>query len=727
VFGTGRRRKPAGPAGPAEPAKNGRSSAGYERERERLAGLKADRSRSGRDVGPLPPVANPERKARCGASFEAFCRAYFPQTFSLAWSADHRRAIERIEQAVRSGGLFAYAMPRGSGKTSLAVAAYLWALLYGLQDFVAVIGADAGAAGSLLESGKSELECNEALAEDFPEACYPIRRLEGIAQRGNGQLLDGRRTHIGWTANEIVLPTVAGSACSAGIVRVAGITGRIRGMQFTRPDGKKVRPGLVIVDDPQTDDSAKSPTQVADREKTVKGAVLGLAGPGKQIAGIMPCTVISPDDLADRVLDRSKHPEWQGERTKLLYGWPPTAEALKTDEAVKRREDLWDRYAKVRADSLRNGNGGREANEFYQANREGMDHGLTAAWPVRHHPNELSAVQHAFNLMLDLGRTAFMAEYQNEPVAPDATSEDALTGEQIAAKADGSPRSVVPPGATRLVAFIDIQKELLFYGVLALEDDFTGHVIDYGTHPDQHREHFAKSNVRRTLMQAEKAQRFEESLLKGLDTAGQRILGRGWKREDGGTARVERCLVDARWGESTDIVRTFCRTSTHAGILTPSFGRGVGASSLPITEQGRKRGDRAGLNWLMPVPKPGLTRHVVYDTNAWKSFLMARLGQAPGGGGCFTIFGRPEDHQLLSEHLTAEYSVETEGRGRKVQEWKVKPHRPDNDWLDCLTGCCVAGSIAGATLKELPASGPGSRPRVSLAELQRNARHHAPR
>ena len=59
-------------------------------------------------------------------------------------------------------------------------------------------------------------------------------------------------------------------------------------------------------------------SQCATRERIIAGAVLGLAGPGKKIAGIMPCTVIHPGDLADRILDREKHPEWNGERTKLV-------------------------------------------------------------------------------------------------------------------------------------------------------------------------------------------------------------------------------------------------------------------------------------------------------------------------------------------------------------------------------------------------------------------------
>jgi hypothetical protein len=146
-----------------------------------------------------------------------------------------------------------------------------------------------------------------------------------------------------------VLPTVKGSPASAAVIAVTGITGRIRGMKFKRPDGKSVRPDLIIPDDPQTRESAKSPSQCDEREKILCGDVLGLAGPTTKISVLMPMTVIQPGDLADRMLDREKHPEWQGERTKLIYEWP---EAWET---------LWQQYRKVRADGMRAGDRGAAA------------------------------------------------------------------------------------------------------------------------------------------------------------------------------------------------------------------------------------------------------------------------------------------------------------------------------------------------------------------------------
>src|SRR5262249_23444211 len=238
------------------------------------------------------------------------------------------------------------------------------------------IGSDEGHAMDMLDSIKMELDGNDLLLEDFPEAVYPIQRLDGIANRANGQLYKGQRTHIGWTAREIVLPSMPNSSASAAVIKVAGITGRIRGMKFKRSDGQTVRPSLVVLDDPQTDESARSLSQCANRESVLAGAVLGLAGPGKKISGIMPCTVIRPGDMADNSLDRDRHPEWNGERTKLVYAFP-------TDEA------LWAQYAQLRAEGLRNEDGGKAATEFYRENQAAMDAGAIVAWPQRYNYDEL--------------------------------------------------------------------------------------------------------------------------------------------------------------------------------------------------------------------------------------------------------------------------------------------------------------------------------------------------
>lgn len=661
---------------------------------------------AGQDIGALPPVRDVARRARADLDFRFFCESYFPQLFTLAWSNDHLKVIAKIEQAVLRGGLFAMAMPRGSGKTTLSQIAALWALLIGRQPFVFLISATAEYASAALANLKSHLSQNELLLADYPEAVCPIRRLDGESRRCSGQRYYGELTHIGWTSDQIVLPTIPNSRCSGAIVRTAGLLGNVRGAMHIRPDGKSVRPTLVVTDDPQTDQSARSPSQVHERLAVINGAILNLAGPGRRIAAVMPCTVIRQDDLADQILDRDKHPEWQGERTRLVYTFPSN-------------EKLWAEYARLRAESLRADGDGHEATEFYREHQAAMDEGAVIAWPERHNPDELSAVQHAINLRLR-DEAAFWAEYQNEPLPVETADDDLLTADQIAAKVNGHNRGVVPIGATHLTMFVDVQQKALFWLVAAWEDDFTGYVVDYGTEPDQKAAYFTLRDIRRTLAVASPRAGLEGAIYAGLERLVESKLGQEWRRDDGALVRIDRCLVDANWGNSTDVVYQFSRQSRHAAVLLPSHGRYVGASSIPFSDYKRKRGDRVGLNWRIPtVNGKRAVRHVVFDTNFWKSFVHARLAVPMGDPGCLSLFGRrPEGHRLIAEHLTAEYRVRTEGRGRTVDEWKLRADSLDNHWLDCLVGAAVAASMQGAVLFATE-SKPIPQVRVRLSELRK--------
>lgn len=90
------------------------------------------------------------------------------------------------------------------------------------------------------------------------------------------------------------------------------------------------------------------------------------------------------------------------------------------------------------------------------------------------------------------------------------------------------------------------------------------------------------------------------------------------------------------------------------------------------------------------------------------------MAVALGDPGSLSLFGRkPGEHQLLAEHLTAEYRVKTEARGRIVDEWKIRAGGPDNHWLDCLVGCAVAASLLGAVLP-----GTDMRTRAKAAPLK---------
>jgi len=164
----------------------------YEEVKVRHSERNAELVRIAQDIGAIPDVVNPQRKAAAEESFKFFCETYFPEVFYFSWSPDHLRVIEKIERAVRTGGLFAMAMPRGSGKTVLCQTAVVWAALQGSVPFVCLLAASAERARDLLENIMVWLETNPLLNEDFPEVCYPIRKLERITNRQRGAALPGR-------------------------------------------------------------------------------------------------------------------------------------------------------------------------------------------------------------------------------------------------------------------------------------------------------------------------------------------------------------------------------------------------------------------------------------------------------------------------------------------------------------------------------------------------------
>ncbi|HZZ76960.1 MAG TPA: terminase gpA endonuclease subunit [Gemmataceae bacterium] len=252
-----------------------------------------------------------------------------------------------------------------------------------------------------------------------------------------------------------------------------------------------------------------------------------------------------------------------------------------------------------------------------------------------------------------------------------------------------------------------------------------GRLRDYGSYPDQQRRYFTLRDARNTLAVATNVSGLEGQIYAGLESLTQNLFERPWQRDDSAAMRIERCLIDANWGQSTDVVYQFCRQSRHASVVMPSHGKFVGASSQCLTERERKPGERFGLNWVIPLSKErrGI-QYMVYDTNYWKSFIHARLAVAMGNAGCLSLFGdNTELHRMFAEHLSAEYRVPVTGRGRIVDEWRMRPEHGDNHWFDGVTGCAVAALMQGSNLEGVrPVQRPGKTRYVDYSELYREAR-----
>ena len=294
-----------------------------------------------------------------------------------------------------------------------------------------------------------------------------------------------------------------------------------------------------------------------------------------------------------------------------------------------------------------------------------------------------------------------------------------LTPDQVADKRNGRPLGQVPQVATRITAFIAHNK-LLFYLVCAWEEGFTGYVIDYGAFPDQRRQYFTLRNATRTLGRAFPGAGREGAVHAGLEKLASDLLPRPWTRTDGAVLRIERLLIDS--GYLPGVCNAVCIKVGGATML--SRGVGIRAGNKPMASYQRRPGERHGHNWYIPnVSRSNEFRHVAIDTNYWKTFVHARLATAAGDRGCLSLFGRkPEEHRRFAEHVAdAETWTATEGRGRVLHEWRLKPAKPDNHWLDGLVGCAVAASMCGVSLGVGSEARP-DRPRLRLSDIQKRRR-----
>jgi hypothetical protein len=696
----------------------------YDDHRDDAARRGRGQSASGRDIGAIPPVADLARRERCRGSLRAFCETYAPAAFRLAWSPAHLKVITRLEEAVWHGALYAFAMPRGSGKTTICRIAALWALSYAHCRYVFVIGANHAKAEDSVDAIQVCVRWLPDYVADFPEISRAAVALGGIANRARGQLCEGLSTMIEWSRERLIFPTVPappnwpaawplrkdGMVPTSGVVLSAsGLTADgIRGSVLTLTTGEVIRPDFVLLDDPQTGESAHSASQCVTRERLVSADVLGMAGPDRAISAVMPCTVVAAEDVADHLLDREKHPLWRGERTRML-------------EAMPADLDAWEPYfALYRADALLEPPDFSRSRAYYLEHQAELEAGAAASWPERKLPGEVSAVQHAMHLYCR-DRVAFWCEYQNEPERLEAADVPQLQASEVAARVNHLRRGLVPAGAVALTAFIDVHDDLLYWAVCAWGGGFTGHLIDYGAWPDQRRGYFLKGEARPTIAQAVGVAGEEAALWAALTRLVNDLAGRRYAQDGGAALPLNRLLIDSGW--RTALVYRFCVQTPHAALLLPSKGVAIRASGAPMTEWKEAPGERRGesLPWLLRAAAPARPRLVVFDANGMKSFLASRLTQPMGETGGLSLFGAdPAEHRLIADHLCAEYRLATSGRGRKLEEWSIRPGAADNHWLDCLVGCAVGAALEGCALDGAGAPPRGPAPRKeSWAEVQK--------
>jgi len=595
--------------------------------------------------------------------------------------------IASLEEAAAVGLIRAVVMPRGSGKTTIIPRAALWAILTGRRRFVTIVSNTKTKAIETIDAIKTEIRANTILRRLYGREIHSLWSLHGESRLASGQRFKGVKTDSDWTEAKIVFGTIPRVKTSGAVISACGILGDVRGQQHTAPGGRVDRPDLILGDELQTRRSARDPRQTQERYDLVFGDLLGSKGPEGRLATILSGTVIYKEDLMDRLLDHEKNPSLQGQRFQMVSKWPD-------------RVDLWDEYAKRHDRELRSGGDGSKSTNYVRANHEEMHRGAVVGWEDRFdRESEVSALQCAYNLKA-LDESTFWAEYQNDPAGGSAELPFNLNSRDLRKRETARARFRVPNDAERLVLFVDVQGNVLFYTVVAFTLEGRGSIIDYGTWPNQKRRYFTKDKIARTLQDETGITDLAGSIYEGLSSLIDPLFERIWLRDDGSVARLDLGGIDAGWGQVTETICRWCFENVNAGRIHPVKGHAIGIDALPWSQWQHRKTDRLGHRCKLTKGSRatygiGL---LLVDTNFWKTWTAERL-VAPVGSSQSISWFESDGHRLLIDHLTSEIPELKKGRsGNEAIIWDQTKTR-DNDFFDCLVGSSVLGSILGVRVE----------------------------
>lgn len=631
------------------------------------ADRKADSIARRTSVPQIDEPADPARRERCRGDLVAFGLAYCSMFLERPPSEKMMDFIRSLQNAVLGSGLTHVRWPRGKGKTTWCKIALLWASLYGHRKYIVVISAAQPSADQIISEIWDALETGDELAEDFPEACVPVRLINGKIQRCAGQTYGptGALTKIKKSSNMIDLPTIEGFACAGVRIQARGIEASARGLV-----NKTRRPDFLMIDDPQTDETARSPAQTRIYELKISKTFLGLMGHSRNMSAVMTSTVISAGDLSDRFANTNLHPEWKTHTSRLLESFP---------SCYKTENDPWQIYFDLRAQDIANGDiqGYSRSNCFYAAHREKLDAGAVVMDPSDGDPQtESSAVQHAMNLLFTLGEEAFLSEYQLDP--PRSSSVFELLPERVSGAVNGLAPSTVPHECDALVASIDVMREKgLRWTVTAFGPNRTAAVVGYGRFPANGQPLWpALAN--------------EEDRDTALDMALRIVcveFARLTFQQAGGRAPLKISAVGIDAGYMTGTVSRFCRK--HAGLFQRLEAmRGVPWMKFaPLRTDGKKRGNvRFADEWAYSsTTEHG--RFLNFHSDFWRELQQRSWLQAPLQTGSLSVYGsRPEAHHAFALEVCGDRLLDKDQtvEGRGIWTWASAGQ---NHWGDCLTMC----------------------------------------
>ena len=628
---------------------------------------------SAQEIGPLPAVVDPQRRERCSADLELYAMTYFAPTFYLPFAPYQISMLDAFQNVIESGGRECHAVRRGGLKSTIARVATQWAVTNGHRRFPVLVGATDDKGNEHRENFFSLLAASPILLDDYPELVPLMLKWRQPKRqfRLNGRLL---AVHPKDARGRIVFADIHEAAsCEAHIAPYSVNATDVSGLSYVDRFGVTVRPDLLVFDDVQTPQSAKSPLMTEEREEAITKTFCGLAGLGEKLAAIMVCTVREHGDLTEQFLSRERHPDWSGSKYPSVLRLPD-------------RMDLWDAYAVKLGQGDDPTEGKRLATEFYRSNRTDMDAGGQVAWEYDKLPEEDTSLQSLMTVRA-LDPSFFRCEIQQEGLVPVNTSGLRLDAQTLLKRLSGVPRTIVPEQASYVTAFIDSSDQVLWAVVVAWQKDMSGWIVDARTWPDQGRPVFYKGDLAATISQQMPGASWEEAFVHAHNELERELFA--------DYPELDLMLKDWSDGGQKPRIESQIAASANKTRIRPTKGFAPKAGRKPVHLWGDGVRDRHnGQNWVERRSESPV--HVQYDVTLWKSHAARRLLTTPGAPSAVLLPGSDERaNRLLVEHLTSEKDYIDKNTDAVV--WKQTPGR-DNDWFDCFVGNCMAASMLGCTL-----------------------------
>ena len=298
-----------------------------------------------------PAAARPD-------AFAAWCPHYLPRYYAGPAADFHASLFARLDAFHHTRGQrYSLVAPRGSAKSTTATLAYpLRAALEGWEPYTVILSDSANQANQLLGHVRRELEHNDQLATDYPDAF------------GRGPV---------WRDNRIELRNGA-------VIEALGSGSRIRGRRT-----RQARPSLVVLDDVQSNEDTIS---ALARQRAWDWVTREVIPAGDGATNFLSVgSAIHSEAVAVRV---GQLPGWSAETRKAVHSWPA-------------RLDLWAECERL-ATNLADPDRDATSRAFYAAHPE-MDDDASVYWPERYP---------LFDLMMrraEIGAAAFDSEYQGVP------------------------------------------------------------------------------------------------------------------------------------------------------------------------------------------------------------------------------------------------------------------------------------------------------------------------